>query len=574
MGPGQAYRIWRLEGAKGQGEFVFPWPIEGVDRLRRGLEVASYRSLGAAESRNGRPSARLGRWQALDPKSIGGELSAALFEGEIGQRFREERAVAVHRKVRCRLALRLDPTVSALARLMTLPWELLTDPENGEFLLPDRRWPLVRSLDVSWPHTPQPPATGPLRLLVISAQPKELPRLAAAEEIGRIRAVCDAGRGIHIEVLDHATAESLRPALEKGVDLLHFIGHGSVNRSSGEGYLALEDAHGGRRDLAAAQLARLCQDLTELRLVTLNACDSALVAGGDVQLNPFASVATALIQQGVPGVVAMQWTVSDSAGIRFGEALYRQLARTGDLLEAVEAGRHAIRAADPGSLEWATPVLYLHNQALVRLAMPRRSRRWGWVAAGLATLILVVGVFWPRPAPSPAPDPIYQLRVIPLDPEGQPLEGVEIRVPVLSQAQRVDLGWEVEIPAQAIPEDRTIVLFLSKESAFLEGRAEITLGEDLRPRLEVPLTKTLEEVRGRVLDEQGQVIVGARVNVVGFEEEEVPTSTAGAFTLPAHKARGERVRLRVTYAGFAPKEQYHRAGTIPATIILFRENGR
>ena len=365
-----------MDGAKGQGEFSFPISEKEFHQLRQGLESANYRSLGkeSQASRHGRPAAKtIQAWQPVDPHKIGQQLSKALFTGEVGERFRSAQEMAsIQKDTRCGVILQLDPTVPELARLLALPWELLLDPEDSEFLLPDRRWPLLRSLDVRWSHAPLPPATDCLNLLILTAQPQGLARLAADDEIRKIQDACHPGDRIKIEILRAATPEALRPKLEDA-DLLHFIGHGSADPTTGEGSLALEDGQGGRRDLGAKELARICRDLHRLRLITLNACDTALVTGEDVGLNPFAGVATALIQQGIPAVIAMQWTLSDPAGIRFGEALYRSLATKGDLLEAVEAGRHAIHIAEKGSLEWATPVLYLHNQAEVLLIGERPS---------------------------------------------------------------------------------------------------------------------------------------------------------------------------------------------------------
>ncbi len=370
---GREYRVQRSEGAKGRGDFAFPFTDEEMRLMRQGLEAALFRSLDSRtqRDRHGRPSLqRAARWHPLKAREIGARLGAALFPGEVNQRFREERAVAGDQNLRCRLSLALDPTVSAMARLLTLPWELVTNPLDDDFLLPDSRCPLIRSLQVQWPYSPPPPTAGPLNLLIVTAQPKGTHALSAEEEIGRIRAACRDEGGIRIQVLHHATPESLRPELERA-DLVHFIGHGLVNRSTGEGILVLEGEDGRRIDLGAEEFARLCRDLPGLRLLTLNACDTAAVRGEDLHLNPFASVATALIQQGVPAVIAMQWPLTDRAGIRFGEALYRHIAREGDLLNGVEAGRHAIRVASRGTLEWATPVLYLHNQAEVQLLEPR-----------------------------------------------------------------------------------------------------------------------------------------------------------------------------------------------------------
>jgi hypothetical protein len=367
---GHRYRVRLQEGAKGSAEFVFPSSTWELQDLRRFIEGTIRNTLNAADSRHGRLSPRgLDGQQTTPPLEFGQRLSSTVFAGQVVDRFRVEQGVAVTSRSRCRLTVRVDPGIPELARLMVLPWELLTDPENGEFLLPDRRWPIVRSLDVRWPHRPAPPAATPLNLLIFSAQPRGLPALAVDEEVRRIQAACAAHQRIQVEPVFGTTVEALQRHLDEA-NLLHFIGHGGVDSISGEGFLAFETESGRRRNIGAAELARLCRDLSGLRLVTLNACDTAVALRKDRQLNPFAGVATALIEQGIPAVIAMQWPISDRAGVRFAEALYARLSRTGDLLDAVETGRHAIRLGHPGSLEWATPVVFLHNQASVSLLEP------------------------------------------------------------------------------------------------------------------------------------------------------------------------------------------------------------
>jgi uncharacterized RDD family membrane protein YckC len=91
-----------------------------------------------------------------------------------------------------------------------------------------------------------------------------------------------------------------------------------------------------------------------LRLVVLNACEGARSAVDD----PFGGVAQALVRQGIPAVIAMQFEISDPAAVVFSQSFYQALA---DLLPADEAmveARRAIFAAS-NEVEWATPVIYL-----------------------------------------------------------------------------------------------------------------------------------------------------------------------------------------------------------------------
>ena len=150
--------------------------------------------------------------------------------------------------------------------------------------------------------------------------------------------------------------------------VLHFVGHGGVDAATGEGYLALAEADepvarrrrpgaggGGVYRLYADDLGRLLAGHYPLRLAVLNACEGAQGDGRDV----FAGTAATLIRRGLPAVVAMQFPITDRAAIEFARAFYRAVAAALPVDAAVAAARQAMLLAARGSLEWATPVLFL-----------------------------------------------------------------------------------------------------------------------------------------------------------------------------------------------------------------------
>jgi WD40 repeat protein len=93
-----------------------------------------------------------------------------------------------------------------------------------------------------------------------------------------------------------------------------------------------------------------------LRLVVLNACEGARSARDD----PFGGVAQALVHQGIPAVIAMQFEISDPAALVFSQSFYQAVA---DGLPVDVATLEARRAmfAEGSEVEWATPVLYLRS---------------------------------------------------------------------------------------------------------------------------------------------------------------------------------------------------------------------
>src|SRR4029453_1850813 len=96
---------------------------------------------------------------------------------------------------------------------------------------------------------------------------------------------------------------------------------------------------------------------SRLRLVVLNSCDGARTS----LVDPYAGVATTLIQLGVPAVVAMQFEITDRAAICFAEELYTNLiGRQAPIDAAVAEARLAVYI-EVDKVEWATPVLFVRH---------------------------------------------------------------------------------------------------------------------------------------------------------------------------------------------------------------------
>ena len=93
-----------------------------------------------------------------------------------------------------------------------------------------------------------------------------------------------------------------------------------------------------------------------LRLVVLNACEGARSARDD----PFGGVAQALVRQGIPAVIAMQFEISDPAALVFSQSFYQAIADGLPVDVAMVEARMAM-FAEGHEVEWATPVLYLRS---------------------------------------------------------------------------------------------------------------------------------------------------------------------------------------------------------------------
>jgi CHAT domain-containing protein len=294
------------------------------------------------------------------PLEIGTELFRSVFQGQVRTLLDKSRGqLEVSPNLGLRLKIKLDPSDAETGALADLPWELLCDGETEDFFALSRQTSLVRYLDV--PRSSQPiPFTPPLKILAVGASPRSLPPLDLEAEVRGLEELNRSASGVvDVQFLTHASAGTVREALSGDTfNVLHFMGHGTFDRASGEGMLAFEGA-GGALDLVSGKaFATKLRDLRSLGVVMLNACNTAR-AGHQEGTSPFRGVATALVLGGVPAVVAMQRPISDRAAIGFSTAFYRHLAR-GDAVDvALTEGRQAIHSAKPEGFEWATPVLFL-----------------------------------------------------------------------------------------------------------------------------------------------------------------------------------------------------------------------
>ena len=139
------------------------------------------------------------------------------------------------------------------------------------------------------------------------------------------------------------------------------------------------------------------RDFGHLRLVFFNSCDTART--DESGYRPFAGVAQALLQNGVPAVIAMQFPVSHPAATAFSARFYRALASGESLDAAVAEGRQAIRTQQPDSLEWGTPVLFVRTTALEVLESASSLR---WLHGLYVFVLAILLVLYLIPPPSRA----------------------------------------------------------------------------------------------------------------------------------------------------------------------------
>jgi tetratricopeptide (TPR) repeat protein len=342
--------------------FVSPFSAQDLEDLRWYLEDYLTTPFAVYEGQGQQIQAKLGIW------------GRALFDAVFGPGKPGRDAYLKAREGECALVLR-----AASARLFSLPWELLQDPEHPLPMALELS-AIDRSTGAAGAAAPVPP--GPdLRVLMVIARPdgqRDIGyQMIARPLLERLEAV--SGQ-VTLDVLRPPTLEALVELLGQARDagtpyhILHFDGHGTFGAAgppsanpqmydAGDkrGFLVFEKPGGGS-DLVEASRFALVVNQAQVPLIVLNACRSGTIGEAAVD----AAVATQLLKGGAASVVAMGYSVYAVAAAEFMTAFYEALFAGKPVSEAVAEGRRRLyrnraRPSQKGPLpleDWLVPVHY------------------------------------------------------------------------------------------------------------------------------------------------------------------------------------------------------------------------
>jgi hypothetical protein len=201
-------------------------------------------------------------------------------------------------------------------------------------------------------------ATKPLRALVVVSGPSSYPRVDVEREWLSLLDSIDflgAQRKMVVERLQKPTLLDLQRTLRQNeYQIIHFIGHGVVDKSTGEGQLVFEDEMGRSRLVNGQHLGALMRDHFTLRYMCLS---GPTRTGVGTDYPALLDVARSLVQRGVAAVVAPQLRVGQPAWLAFCQTLYRGLANLRRVDLAIVEARRAM-AEERDDFGWGAPVLF------------------------------------------------------------------------------------------------------------------------------------------------------------------------------------------------------------------------
>lgn len=340
---GDGYQVRVIDSPAGQASRHFSLPFSA-------LELENF-ILKIGQNRGNVRSLHLATIDVPSVKKLGGALYECIFAGEVAERFRSSLAIARYEGKGLRIRLRL----SGAPKLIDIPWELLFDVANNNYIGLSVNTPIIRKLDLaSLPEMRQ--AQGVLQVLVMISSPSNYPQLNVEREWERINTATlnlqKEGRLILTRV--EPSLAALQRQLRRGeYHVFHYIGHGGFDRANNDGVLVLEDRHKKGHLVSGQYLGTILYDETTLQLVLLNSCSGGRTSVTD----PFAGVGQSLLQKGIPAVIAMQFEITDEAAITFSHEFYAAVV-DGYSIDAAVAEARKMIYAEANQLEWATPVLY------------------------------------------------------------------------------------------------------------------------------------------------------------------------------------------------------------------------
>src|SRR5215831_436815 len=296
---------------------------------------------------------------------LGQHLYDTIFFGKVETGFKEGREAAVGKSATLRVLLRFDSSADELAQL---PWELLFT--NDDFLAAQNKLVLSRSLSSEKGMSKEKISRDPPLVVqfLVTVPETDAYRDKRDRLIAALKQPTKYSTSIRSDVLEKWDQGKAARALRNPPypQVVHVIGVCKRNRSQGqEGMqIYLDDGDGdGPRWRSGEVLVSLFSQNWELapedrvRLVVLHLCEPSPL---DFEAT-FERLAPALVREGIPAVIAMQYPLSKEAEGRFVTKLYEGLAERQSIEETVQGARNDLFTTFEEDRLFGSPVLYMQS---------------------------------------------------------------------------------------------------------------------------------------------------------------------------------------------------------------------
>jgi tetratricopeptide (TPR) repeat protein len=313
--------------------------------------------------------------------NLGQALHQALFTGQLHDSWITAQGVAQNRQDLLRLRIGMKDS-----RLQQLPWEALhagtrplatgTDVIFSRYIL-DRRQ--GHSVHLAKKNEPE----KPLKILMVIASPDDQERLELRQEVNHLQSELhpvgaeddDSLLDVQLKILEQPGRAELTQELDRGnYQVLHYAGHSNLGNAGGDLYLVSRQTGLSER-LSGEDLAGLLVN-NGIKLAVFNSCKGGYSSSSEQGWQE-RNLAQALVNRGVPSVIAMAERIPDHVAITFTQLLYRNLKKGQTIDLSLNRTRQGlISAYGSHQFYWALPTLYMQpsfNGYLLRTASDREN---------------------------------------------------------------------------------------------------------------------------------------------------------------------------------------------------------
>ncbi|MDF5713904.1 MAG: CHAT domain-containing protein [Rhizonema sp. NSF051] len=295
---------------------------------------------------------------------FGEALFDALFDNTLRQDFVNFHFQVVQQE-RQLLRVELDIDEQGMPEIAALPWEFMCLPAManlGEIWMGTDPNLVFSRRRAQWhPASPiQLEQAEKLRIALVIAAPKDL----GTVEYETVQAVLEELANNHSEcvellpVVNPATPNAIDALLEKQPHIFHFIGHGRLQDDDGEdvGQIALVKKVLNTASWVDAGFFSGLFNRHRPGIVLLQACEGGMLSASQA----FVGVASKIVQQNVPVVVAMQYEVYNITACQFAYEFYQRLAQDAPVDIAAQNARRTIALETQyRKRDFATPVIFM-----------------------------------------------------------------------------------------------------------------------------------------------------------------------------------------------------------------------
>ena len=304
---------------------------------------------------------------AKQARALGEALFNALFDDKLSQEF-VNFYYEVVQKGKQLLRVELDIDERELPEVAALPWEFMCLPERenlGELWIgtdPNLVFARRRSQwNAALPIQLKPGEK--LRIALAIAAPKGLDPVKYEE----VQAVLEELAKEHsdrielLPVVNPATPNAINEILEQEPHIFHFIGHGRLENEEGKevGQIALVKKVLNTASWVDAGFFGGLFNRHRPGVVLLQACETGMSSASQA----FVGVASKIVQQNIPVVVAMQYEIINAAASQFAYEFYERLAKDNPVDIAAQNGRLTLALdSQYRNRSFATPVVFMRVQ--------------------------------------------------------------------------------------------------------------------------------------------------------------------------------------------------------------------